>query len=225
MTDDDAPPPPAENEPTVRQFLDDPSAHSSALDAATLAELHRWFGMPAAMDLAPEPAPEFEVRRQAAMAAVDAGFLAYLQRIDARLPRMMEAAHLELQTDETLSTIPERFVGAGRIGEPREIEIPMQLENDLKECVPQALLRDLHRTEEYFQRFFEINQVCEPIPDIHRDLWAAIRQGDSERKLMIFRDELSSSIAERISAVHDVSWATLSRAAPELPGAAEEPST
>jgi len=215
MTDDDSPPPPPPSEPTVKQLLDDPAAHSEALDAQTLAELQRWFGLPSAMDLPAEPEPEELSRREAAMAAVEPEFLAYLHRHDARLPLMMEPAHLELRTKEDLATIPERFNALGKIGEPREVEISYLLTDDLREVVPQALLRDLHRPEEFFAIYYELTQVSAGIPDVRRDIAAAIARGEEERKLMVARDELTRAIEARDAYEFAWSTASLKKAEPE----------
>jgi hypothetical protein len=221
MTDDPSSPP---NEPTVRQLLDDP-AKSEALDAATLAELHRWFGLPSAMDLPPEPeAPEAEQRRDAALAAVNPAFLGYLTRLELGLQRMMEVPDVASRPAEHLLTVAERFQMASRMGEPRQVEIPFQLEDDLKECAPQALLRDLHRTEEYFERSFEVNRVAAEIPDVHRGFATALAQARSDREPMSMRAELRASILERTQARDAVRWETLARAVPdpEPPSATEE---
>jgi hypothetical protein len=46
------------------------------------------------------------------------------------------------------------------IAEPREVEISDELKDDLKECTPQALLRDLHRPETEFAKQFDIVDVA-----------------------------------------------------------------
>lgn len=211
MTDDDAPPKtPPPSEPTVKQLLDDPTAHSEALDAQTLAELQRWFGLPSAMDLPPpEPEPEELSRREAAMAAVEPAFLAYLHRHANRVPLMIETPHLELRTNIELATIPERFNALGKLGEPREIELSYLITDDLREVVPQALLRDLHRPEEYFGIYYELLQVSGGIPNVRRDIADAIARGEEERKLLIARDELKNAVSAR--AAYKFEWSTASQ--------------
>lgn len=216
MTDDDAPktPPP---EPTVRQLLEDPAAHAEALDPATLAELQRWFGMPSAMDLPPpEPTPEELSRRDQAIAAVEPAFLEYMLRHETRLPLMMEPPHLDVRAAEDLTTIPERFAMASKIGEPREIELSYLLYDDLKERVPQALLRDLHRPEEYFGKYYELTQVAEGIPDVRRDIAAAIARGEEERKQVQIRQELAHAIEDRRAGYAFV-WSQVGKADPPEP--------
>lgn len=219
--DDDPAPaarPAATSEPTVKQLLEDPAAHSEALDPETLAQLHQWFGLPSAMDLPPEaPPPEHEVRRAAAIAAVEPAFLSYVQRLAERLPRMFEEADITPFIDVTRATVAEAFQGAGRIGEPREIEISYLLEDDLKERVPQALLRDLHRVEETFSLYLELTPVAEPIPDVHLQVTAAIAAAEADREPVSPRRELASAIHERVQARHLVPWETLGRAVQSSP--------
>lgn len=216
---DDAPPKPPPNEPTVRQLLEDPQAHSEALDPATLAELQRWFGLPSAMDLPPpEPAPEEVSRREQALAAVEPRFLEYLQRHEQRLPLMMEPPHLDVHADEALTTVPERFAVASKLGEPREVELSYLLYDDLKERVPQALLRDLHRPEQYFGKYYELVQVSEGIPDIRHAINAAIAHAEEERKLLQIREEMRSGLAAR-EGTYDFPWSTAGKAEPPAPPA------
>ena len=206
MTDDDAPPP-SPNERSVKQLLDDPMAHGEALDAATMAELQRWFGLPSAMDLPPpEPEPQELSRREAAMAAVEPAFLEYLHRHAARVPLMMEPPHLELRAKEDHVTIPERFEAMGKLGEPREVEVSYLLTDDLKECVPQALLRDLHRVEEYFSPYYELTKVDDGIPDLRLQIAAALAKGEEERKLFIARQEIDRAIRDR-DEIQSLVWA------------------
>jgi hypothetical protein len=202
------------HEPTVRQLLEDPKGHSDALDADTLAELQRWFGLPSAMDLPPpEPEPEQLTRREEALAAVDPAFLSYLHRIANRVPLMMEEPSLELRAKETLATTPERFTAAANLGEPREVEISYLLTDDLKEVVPQALLRDLHRVEEYFGLYYELTKVSEGIPNVRRDIQAAITRGEEERKQMMIRQERDRALSDR-QMIHAFPWATAAKPVP-----------
>lgn len=208
----------ATSEPTVKQLLEDPQAHSEALDPETLAQLHQWFGLPSAMDLPPqESPPEHEVRRAAAVAAVEPWFLRYVQRLADRLPRMFEEAQHTPLIDTTRETVAEAFQGAGRIGEPREIEISYLLEDDLKERVPQALLRDLHRVEETFSLYLEQTPLAEPIPDVRLHIAAAIAAGEADREHVSSRRELAEAIRERVEARRLVPWETLSRAVQSAP--------
>lgn len=135
------------------------------IDAATRAELERWFGLPSFEQAAEAPPAEEDPdlvavreRRAAAIAAVD--------------PALVEAHRLRTEPDESLFLFkpnvalviekPCAFFDEGMldrqitIADPREIEISEELREDLKECTPQALLRDLHRPELDFEKTFEI---------------------------------------------------------------------
>lgn len=139
------------------------------LDAATRAELERWFGLPSFDQLAedgkqaaPPVDPEMEAareRRDAAIAAVDPALLeAHRQRTELRAELLEFKVALEPFVDPSIALFdPTMADRAGTIAEPREVEIPQQLEDDLKDCTPQALLRDLHRTEQTFEKVFEID--------------------------------------------------------------------
>jgi hypothetical protein len=62
------------------------------------------------------------------------------------------------------------------IAEPREVEIPEALTDDLKDCTPQALLRDLHRPESFFDKTFEIvDAAAEQRLDIVAEVKSAMR--------------------------------------------------
>lgn len=224
--DDASPPaarPAAGDEPTVKQLLEDPAAHSEALDPETLAQLHQWFGLPSAMDLpAQEERPEHEVRRAAAIAAVEPWFLSYCQRLAERLPRMFEEAGMSLFLDANHTTVVEAFQAAGRLGEPREIEVSYLLEDDLKERVPQALLRDLHRVEENFPFYLETTPVAEPIPDVHLQVVAALAAGEADSERISPRRELAAAIQERVQARQLVPWESLGRAVQSDPAADSE---
>lgn len=222
MSDHDDPPPatrpPSGNEPTVKQLLEDPATHSEALDPETLAQLHQWFGLPSAMDLPQEETrSEYELRRAAAVAAVEPWFLSYVQRLAERLPRMFEEASITPFLDVNRTTVVETFQAAGRVGEPREIEISYLLEDDLKERVPQALLRDLHRVEENFPLYLETTPVAEPIPDVHLHIAAALAAGEADRERISTRREFAASISERVEARRLVPWETLGRAVQSEP--------
>jgi hypothetical protein len=135
---------------------------------------------------------------------------------------MMEPPHLDVRAAEDLTTVPERFAMASKIGEPREVELSYLLYDDLKERVPQALLRDLHRPEEYFGKYYELTQVAEGIPDVRRDIAAAIARGEEERKQVQIRQELAQAIHERRNGYAFV-WSQVGKPEPVEPIVAGEP--
>jgi hypothetical protein len=140
------------------------------LDAGTRADLERWFGMPSFEELADrgvkpvEPPPEdpemAEVlrKRAEALAAVDPAWLeAHRKRTEPRADLIKFVPDLELRVDPDISTINLQMIeNQHTIAEPREVEISEDLRDDLHDCTPQALLRDLHRPELEFEKIFEI---------------------------------------------------------------------
>ena len=142
------------------------------LDVGTRADLERWFGLPSFEQLAdrgvkPEPPPEeedpeiLEVRkkRAEAIAAVDPALVeAHRKRTDPPPDLIKFTFNLELRVDPDLSVIDLAMIENQHtlIAEPREVEISEQLRDDLHDCTPQALLRDLHRAELTFDKIFEM---------------------------------------------------------------------
>jgi len=135
------------------------------LDAGTLADLERWFGLPSFEQLADEgktPAPpedpqfaEARKRRDAALAAVDPAMLeAHRRRVEPRRPMAMFVSAIELRIKPDIGLL-DQDMGARQLAEPREFDLPSDLANDLRECAPQALLRDLHRAELTFEKRFD----------------------------------------------------------------------
>jgi hypothetical protein len=144
-------------EQTVRQLL----------DAGTIAELERWFGLPSFQELAekgeppPPEDPEVEAvraQRAKAIAAVDPALVeAHRRRVESGDGLIRFRAAIDLRIDPDLTQIDLDHVERKQaIAEPREVEIPEPLRDDLSECTPQAILRDLHRPEMYFDKVFEV---------------------------------------------------------------------
>lgn len=157
-----APPPdnpddaPAAPERTVKQLL----------DAATAAELERWFGLPSFQELAekgePPPVdPEIEAvreQRAKAIAAVDPALVeSHRRRVESGEGLLRFQAVIDVRIDPTVARIDFAHIDKKHtIAEPREVEIPDPLRDDLAEVTPQAILRDLHRPEMYFDKVFEV---------------------------------------------------------------------
>ena len=167
---------------------DDDKRVKDLLDAATQAQLERWFGLPSfeqAAEAQPPPAaddPEMVAareRREKALAAVDP---ALLDRILFRIERNPEtllgfAATIDVLIDPEMAFFDEKMAdNVMTIAEPREVEISDELKDDLKECTPQALLRDLHRPETEFDKTFEIvDPTAEQRLDIVAEVASAMR--------------------------------------------------
>ena len=164
-------------DPKVKDFI----------DAATRAELERWFGLPSfevAAEKGEAPKPEdpdvIKVReqREKAIAAVDP---ALLEALRARFEDKGESlirfqSTLSLRVDPDLALFDYAMVERqASIADPREVEISEELRDDLKDCTPQALLRDLHRPEIDFDKTFEIiDMSAEQRLDIVAEVKAAM---------------------------------------------------
>ncbi len=152
---DPAPAADAPAEPTVKQLL----------DAKTIAELERWFGLPSFQELAersepPPPDPELEAKREQrakAIAAVDPALLeAHRLRTESGEDLIRFQAVIDVKIDPSMTRVDLERIEQRAIAEPREVEVAFQISDDLAECAPQAILRDLHRPELYFDKVFEV---------------------------------------------------------------------
>ncbi|HET7500588.1 MAG TPA: hypothetical protein VFK02_06275 [Kofleriaceae bacterium] len=153
-----------ENDKKVKDLIDD----------ATRADLERWFGLPSFEQLAergvtPEPPPPEEdpemvavrKRRADAIAAVDPAMVeAHRKRTDPPEHLIKFKATIDVRVDPEIGLFDSAMLERqSTIAEPRERELPEELRDDLHDCTPQALLRDLHRPELHYEKTFEIVDV------------------------------------------------------------------
>jgi hypothetical protein len=142
------------------------------LDAGTRADLERWFGLPSFEQLAEqgktvEPAEDPELiavrkRRADAFAAIDPVLVEALHRRTAIPPDLLKInTTINLVVDPSITRLDLSMIERQHDHlEPRQVEIPFGLEDDLHTCMPQALLRDLHRPELMFDKVFDIVDVA-----------------------------------------------------------------
>jgi hypothetical protein len=136
------------------------------IDAATRAELERWFGLPSfeqAAEKAPPPEEDPEIalvreRREKAIAAVDPAMLEWHRaRIEVQDDLLQFKPSIEVRVNPDVALLDQTMIAKqASIADPREVEIPEELRDDLRTCTPQALLRDLHRPELFFDKTFEV---------------------------------------------------------------------
>jgi hypothetical protein len=140
------------------------------IDAATRAELERWFGLPSYQELAdrgitpPEPPPEdpemiaVRERRDQALAAVDPALIeAHRRRTDPPPDLIRFKPLIDVRVDPSIALLDLSMIERQHtVAEPRQRELSMELQDDLHDCTPQALLRDLHRPELDFNKTFEV---------------------------------------------------------------------
>ncbi len=150
---------------------DDPKV-KQLLDPATQADLARWFSLPSFQEVAEQPAREQVVdeemkavieRRDKALANVDPALVDSLFRAEHTPDALLKfKPTIDVIVDEQFGSVDEQMIDrVGSIADPREVEISEELRDDMKECTPQALLRDLHRAELYFDKQFERSDVTE----------------------------------------------------------------
>jgi hypothetical protein len=167
---------------------DDDKRVKDLLDEATQADLERWFGLPSFEQLAeeqpPAPAEDPEVaavreQRAKAIAAVDANLLErIIDRVERRPEQLLEFEPIiDVHVDPEIAQFDHQMAdNVATFAEPREVEISDELKDDLKECTPQALLRDLHRPELDFEKTFEVvDAAAEQRLDIVAEVATAMR--------------------------------------------------
>jgi hypothetical protein len=160
-TDDD------KKDPTVRDLLAGESL-DEIVDDATRKELERWFGLPSyeeleakGVELPPED-PEIAAvreRRAKALEAIDPRLVDFIHtRYEDQAEKLLVfEAQIDVCVDPDISLLDRAMLEkVYTVGAPRDVERPEDLEDDLKDVTPQALLRDLHRPETDFALTFEM---------------------------------------------------------------------
>lgn len=179
---------------------DEPAPEPPPIDPQTRAQLEKWFGLPSYEQLedegkdvgaAPPPEPEdyedasqrkVREQREKALAAVDPAMIAWhrarVERGDTLIKPLPE---VKLKLDPTMPFLDASMVERlGMIADPREVEISEELRDDLRDCTPQALLRDLHRVETDFDKQFEVvdlaaEQRMDIVAEVDRAMKADLR--------------------------------------------------
>jgi len=176
-------------DPKVKDLLerDVTKPLNEVVDDATAAELEKWFGLPTYQQVEegevtlaqedPEMAAVRE-RRAKAIAAVDPAMLeAHRRRTDAPLDDLLKfKATITLRVDPDLALFDLAMIeNKLQIAEARELQRPEDIDEQLEENAPQALLRDLHRPDLTFEKTFEmIDMAAEQKIDIVAEVAAAM---------------------------------------------------
>ncbi len=161
---------PTKNDPTVRELLD--GGLEEVVDEATRAELERWFGLPSAealeaQGLEPEPEdPDIAAVKERRAKAIEAVDPALLETVGARYAgkgeRLIKFTQgIDVHVDPDIAMFDHAMLQkVSVVAEPRDVERPEDLDDDLKEVTPQALLRDLHRPETDFNKVFDVIDIA-----------------------------------------------------------------
>jgi hypothetical protein len=178
------------------------------IDDATRAELDRWFGLPSFEQLAEQAKPaappedpeldEFRRRAAEAVAAVDPTLLELLYRRAEPPEDLLRSRQvIELRIDPGMAMFDQGMIDRQHlIAEPREIEVPQRLIDDIHESAPQALLRDLHRPDRTFDN---TREVVDPIGEVRLDITALVAEAMTPRKIEMLAStfrEANALIAE-----------------------------
>jgi hypothetical protein len=203
---------PDDDESKVRDLI---AQRALPLDPQTQADLEKWFGLPSVTQLEEEgkqagPADSEMAavieRRDRALASVDPALVAEIYLRTEDLPNPLGerlrtlTTSFDVEIDEGMAFFDHGMVDrALTIADPREVEIPDALIDDLKQCTPQALLRDLHRPELFYDKVFEI---VDPAADQRLDIVAEVRDAmRTSWKLPAFGRRPIEESREEIAAV------------------------
>jgi hypothetical protein len=218
MPPDDSDP----SDPKVSELLAG-GAISAAVDEATRKELERWFGLPSFTQLEEKPQrltaeddPGIQAvlrQRALATAAVDPNLVASIrERTEERQTHLLRfTPNLEVHVDPDMALFTTYLLDrASTIAEPRELERPEDIEDDLKDRVPQALLRDLHRPASDYEKVFELVDVAaEQRLDIVAEVATAMRASWRLPPLGVSPFSEAHAIIVGIRSVRRESWAAL----------------
>lgn len=198
MPEDEKPDAPAPD-PRVKELLERDQGKSlkDIVDEKTAAELQRWFGLPSFEQLEDEGvaarpiSPQEEADRAKRQETLDAVAEWMLAGLDYRHHHAWDVVQFKPLIDVRVDPDMPLFAEAGlqRIrsnAEVRERERPEDIEEELKDQTPQALLRDLHRPELSFEIQYEVGEemsevVLDPVVEVRQAMatsWKLPNLGD-----------------------------------------------
>ena len=155
-----------DDEPRAKDLLTRKEAVEE-LDPETKAQLERWFGLPSFQELeergeAPEEDPYIKQRRESKAAAASATDPILTEALYARGAKFSRASTLRVFDPTRVAEVEIQidaswFEGLSGRTETRQYPIAQWLAGAMGEPTPQAVLRDLHRPESYFERQFYVD--------------------------------------------------------------------
>lgn len=157
-------------DPKVKELLERDLGKplEDVVDEVTAAQLERWFGLPTFQQVeegevqVDQEDPDMVAvreRRAKAIEAVDPAMVeAHRRRTDGPLDDLLKfKATIELRVNPELSLFDHKMIeNKLQISEPRDHVRPDDIEDQMQDTTPQALLRDLHRPELFFEKVFEV---------------------------------------------------------------------
>ncbi len=167
------------DEPRARDLATTPAPEGTQhpMDPATIAQLASWFDLPSFDEVAEQQeaaraeAEEktgvqkvLEVRAKA-LANIEPAFMARLDGRRAAGARLPQIPPLEVRWERRVLAFDESQVPEAIDPDYLpEVYIPPQLVKDLKDCTPQAFLRDLHRPDKEF--YIQLQPAFEDVGEI-----------------------------------------------------------
>jgi hypothetical protein len=157
-------------DPKVKELLERDLGKplEDVVDEVTAAQLERWFGLPTFQQVEEgevqieQEDPDMVAvreRRAKAIEAVDPAMVeAHRRRTDGPLDDLLKfKATIKLRVNPELSLFDHKMIeNKLQISEPRDHVRPEDIEDQMQDTTPQALLRDLHRPELFFEKVFEV---------------------------------------------------------------------
>lgn len=215
--DDDKP------DPKVKELLERDLGRplKEVVDEVTAAELERWFGLPSYQQVEEgevKPAVEdpqmiaVRERRAKAVAAVEPWMLeGHRRRTEPPDDLLKFRAVLESRIDPSITRIDLAAIENKLTStEPRERQRPDDIEEELQDNTPQALLRDLHRPELDFEKKLEvIDMAAEQRLDIVAEVTAAMATNWKLPPLDETPGQGLRALFVEIRAERDAPWKTL----------------
>lgn len=135
---------------------DERKAKDAVIDPAMRAELERWFGLPSFGDVEARGATVEDPGLKAAREAYERALAAVDPALVARHSSVYDVQDALIRFKETYRSVLDPSIArfdAGMVrdlAEQREYEWNEEVSDTMKECAPQAILRDLHRVESHF---------------------------------------------------------------------------
>lgn len=151
---------------------DDDKRVKDMLGDASMADLQRWFGLPSYTELEEkgktaelppdDPYKEAREKRDKALSAVEPWFLAAIhQRHEKPWTLLMYEQTIDVKLRLDMALFDDSMVTARGAADPREMQRPEDIEDQMQDVTPQALLRDLHRVESFFEKQYEVQGDAE----------------------------------------------------------------
>jgi hypothetical protein len=198
---------------------DERKAKDAVIDPAMRAELERWFGLPSFGDLEASGAPTAvedpavkaaRESQERALAAVDPAIVArHIAIYDVQDALLSFKVTYQSVLDPSIARFDPTMVR--NLAEERQYPESEELADAMRECAPQAILRDLHRVETQFTIALESPYVEEqPNPlgqSVAREIMGTSWQVDAVSPTSLLAEARAELATLRSARYQDISSA------------------